>query len=294
MDKTPDIQLAYIEPMMPTLVNRPPKGDSWFHEIKYDGYRTQIVLAGDQARAYTRRGHDWTTRYQILVDEARKLFGRDVHIDGELIVQDETGKPDFGKLRSSIMRGGDQLILYAFDLLSLDGEDLRRRPCEERRALLGELFADVEPTCPLQMSESYEGSAAEFFAAADQMGLEGIVSKRRDSIYESGRTTDWLKAKTFAVSEFTIVGYDRSPGSAATLLVASEHAGKLRYAGRVMVTLSGKKREALWQSLEAREIAAPPIAELKKKDAVWVRPELTARVRHLRGEEMLRHATMVG
>jgi DNA ligase D-like protein (predicted ligase) len=280
--------------MMPTLVDKPPEGDRWFHEIKYDGYRTQIVLAGSQARAYTRRGHDWTDKYWRLVDAARELFGRDVHIDGEVIVQDSTGKPDFGNLRSSIMSGGDHLILYVFDLLSLDGQDLRRRRCQDRRALLADLFENVEPSCPLQMSESYEGSGAEFFAAADQMGLEGIVSKLRDSTYQSGRTSDWLKTKTFAVSEFVIVGYDRSPGSAATLLVASEIAGKLRYAGRVMVTLSGKKREKLWAALEDREVEKPAIADMKKRDAVWVLPGLTAKVRHLRGEEMLRHATMVG
>jgi ATP-dependent DNA ligase len=96
------------------------------------------------------------------------------------------------------------------------------------------------------------------------------------------------------VSEFTIVGYDRSPGSAATLLLAAEIAGKLRYAGRVMVTLSGKKREKLWEALEARQIAKPVIPELKKKGGTWVRPGLKARARPLRGEEMLRHATMIG
>ncbi|HWK65414.1 MAG TPA: non-homologous end-joining DNA ligase [Rhizobiaceae bacterium] len=286
--------LAYIEPMMPTLVDKPPEGDRWFHEIKYDGYRTQIILSGDQARAYTRRGHDWTDKYWRLVDAARELFGRDIHIDGEVIVQDSAGKPDFGNLRSSIMSGGDHLILYVFDLLSLEGQDLRRRRCLDRRSLLADLFEGVSPTCPLQMSESYEGSGSELFAAADQMGLEGIVSKLRDSTYQSGRTSDWLKTKTFAVSEFTIVGYDRTPGSAATLLVAAEIAGKLRYAGRVMVTLSGKKREKLWESLAAREIERPAIPELKKKGAVWVRPGLKAKVRHLRGEDMLRHATMVG
>jgi ATP-dependent DNA ligase len=180
------------------------------------------------------------------------------------------------------------------DLLFLHGKDLRRWRCHDRRSMLANLFENVEPSCPLQMSDSYEGSGAEFVAAADQMGLEGILSKRRDSTYQSGRTTDWLKIKTFAVSEFVIVGYDRSPGSAATLLVAAEIAGKLRYAGRVMVTLSGKKREKLWAALEEREVEKPAIPDMKKRDAVWVLPGLTAKVRHLRGEEMLRHATMVG
>jgi ATP-dependent DNA ligase len=120
-----------------------------------------------------------------------------------------------------------------------------------------------------------------------------MVSKRRSSFYRSGRTTDWVKVKTFTVGEFTIVGYDRSPGKAATLLVAAEEGGKLRYAGRVMVTLSGKAREALWERLEKCRIDAPLLPELKRKDAEWVEPGLKAKVRHLRGEETLRHATMV-
>jgi DNA ligase D-like protein (predicted ligase) len=285
--------LSYIEPMLATLVDKPPKGDQWFHEIKYDGYRSQIVTAGREVRVYTRNGYDWTKKYRQIADAAVELIGRNVRIDGENIVQDAAGKPDFQSLRRHITLGGHRLIFYAFDLLTMDGRDLRRRPCQERRLLLAELLAGVSPADPIQISETYEGSGEEFFAAVEKLGLEGMVSKRRSSFYRSGRTTDWVKTKTFTVGEFEIIGYDRSSGKAATLLVAREEDGRLRYAGRVMVTTGGKAREALWGRLEKSIVDAPPLPELKRKDATWVKPGLKVKVRHLRGEETLRHATML-
>jgi DNA ligase D-like protein (predicted ligase) len=285
--------LAFIEPMDPTLVDKPPEGDQWFHEIKYDGYRSQIAIAGREVCVYTRNGYDWTKKYRLIADAARDLVGRDVRIDGEIIVQDEAGRPDFHTLRRSITVAGDRLVFYAFDLLSLDSEDLRGRPCEERRAMLAALLASVTPADPIHFSQAFEGSGEEFYEAIDKLGLEGMVSKRRSSVYRSGRTTDWVKTKTFTVGEFTIVGYDRSSGKAATLLVAREAAGRLHYAGRVMVTTGGKAREALWERLEKRIVDVPPLPELKRKDATWVKPGLKTKVRHLRGEETLRHATMV-
>lgn len=159
--------------------------------------------------------------------------------------------------------------------------------------MLETLLAATRPADPIHFSQAFEGSGEEFYEAIDKLGLEGMVSKRRSSFYRSGKTTDWLKTKTFTVGEFTIIGYDRSLGKAATLLVAREEAGKLRYAGRVMVTTGGKAREALWQRLEKRTVSAPALPELKRKDATWVKPGLKAKVRHLRGEETLRHATMV-
>lgn len=289
----PDPRLAFVEPMVPSLVAKPPKGDQWFHEIKYDGYRSQIAIAGRQVRVYTRNGYDWTKQYRDIADAALDLVGRDARIDGEIIVQDEAGKPDFHSLRYSIASAGHLLVFYAFDLLSLSGEDLRRRPCEERRVMLETLLASARPADPIHFSQTFEGSGEDFFAAIDNLGLEGMVSKKRSSFYRSGRTTDWVKTKTFTVGEFEIIGYDRSSGKAATLLVARQEAGRLHYAGRVMVTLAGKARDALWARLEARTVPDPPFPGLKKRDATWVRPGLKAKVRHLRGEETLRHATMV-
>jgi bifunctional non-homologous end joining protein LigD len=286
--------LPFIEPMMPTLVERPPEGEQWLHEIKYDGYRTQIVISGDQARAYTRNGYDWTKKYQRIIDAARQL-GRDCHLEGEMIVQDANGRPDFNALRGDIESGaGGRLILYCFDLLSLDGQDLRSASCEERRAQLGELIGEADPEQPIHFSQQHEGSGAEFVAAIEKMDLEGIVSKKRGSRYRSGYTRDWLKIKTFVEREYLVVGYDATPGGARSLLLAAEEDGKLRYAGRAMVTVRGAKREAIWGELEQHRSDRSALPELKGKATEWFDPLVQVRVRHLRGEEMLRHATLLG
>lgn len=286
---------GFVEPMMPTLVEKPPEGPDWLHEIKYDGYRTQIVIAGKTGRAFTRRGLDWTKKYQRIVDAAREL-GRDCHLEGEIIVQDAAGRPDFNALRSDIERGaGGRLILYAFDLLSLDGEDLRARACEARRALLSDLLGSPAASFPIHFSEAHSGPGQAFFSAIERMNLEGMVSKKRNSPYRSGYTKAWLKVKTFLESEFVVVGYDTTPGGVRSLLVAREVNGQLSYAGRVMVTLRGPKREAIWMQLEEHRTDRPPLPELQHGPEVeWFTPGVHVPVRHLRGEETLRHATLLG
>lgn len=286
--------VGFVEPMMPKLVQKPPEGDEWTHEIKYDGYRTQIVIAGDRARAFTRRGNDWTAKYGPVIGAALRL-GRDCHIEGEIIVQDATGRPDFNVLRGEIEVGSsDRLILYAFDLLSVDGRDLRSAPCEERRAALSSLLGEPMPADRIHYSQEHSGSGAEFLAAVEKLDLEGIVSKKRNSRYRSGYTGDWQKTKTFVEREYVVVGYDATPGGARSLLVATWDGGVLRYAGRAMVTIRGPKREALWECLEEHRTGRPPLPDLARKATEWFEPRVSIRVRHLRGEETLRHATLVG
>jgi bifunctional non-homologous end joining protein LigD len=280
--------------MMPTLVDKPPEGDDWIHEIKYDGYRTQVVVAGKRAAAYTRHGYDWTSKYQRIVEAARQI-GRDCHLEGELIVQDTAGRPDFNALRSDIESGaGGRLVLYAFDLLALDGQDLRTERCSERRATLSDLLGDSPAARPIQFSQAHEGSGAEFFSAVEKMDLEGIVSKKGGSRYRSGYTRDWLKTKAFAEREYLVLGYDAKPGGVRSLLLAEEQHNQLRYVGRAMVTIRGPKREAIWQRLERHRTLSPAISELEGKATEWFEPVVSVRVRHLRGEEMLRHATLLG
>lgn len=289
-----DPGLAFVEPMLATLVDKPPAGESWSHEIKYDGYRTQIAVSGGEVRVYTRKGYDWTKQYRQIADGALELLeGRSARIDGEIIVQDASGRPDFHALRSSITSAEHRLVFKAFDLIALDGRDLRRHPCSERRALLAEILTGVRPSDPIQLSEDFGGSPSEFLTAAEAMGLEGIVSKRRASSYQSGRSRDWLKIKTFTIGEFVVIGYERPGNAPATLLVASELDGELNYAGRVMNTLGGRARDAFWTRLEARHVASPAVHGIKRKGVQWVRPGIRVKVRHLRGEENLRHATMV-
>src|SRR6218665_811923 len=127
---------AFVETMQPTLVDEPPAGSGWLHEIKYDGYRTQLAIAGGQVRAYTRNGHHWTAKYGPIVEDAARLECRSALIDGEVVVQDDAGVTDFGQLRRAMTAEPHRLAFFAFDLLHLDGEDLRQQPLEERRAKL--------------------------------------------------------------------------------------------------------------------------------------------------------------
>lgn len=279
----------FIPPCIPTLVDKPPEGDAWAHEIKYDGYRTQIHLTGGHAVAYTRNGHDWSKKYAPVLVAARALIKRDAILDGEMVVQDETGRSDFKKLATAIRWESASLVFYAFDLLGLDGNDLRRERCGDRRAWLHGLVGDPRPTSPIQFSQSFEGSGAEFFAAVENMDLEGIVSKRKASIYRSGDSKDWLKTKAYITGEFVVIGYERKKGAAPSLLLAD---ADLRYVGRAIPAIAGKQRDELWQALEfltTNRFAAPVGSS---KGAVPVQPVLRVRAKHLRGEEKLRHATV--
>lgn len=285
---------AFIPPCIPTLVDRPPDGDRWTHEIKYDGYRTQIHLAGGHARAFTRNGHDWSMKYAAVLAASRELITRDAILDGEMVVQDESGRSSFKKLASAIRWEGSSLVFYAFDLLGLDGNDLTKQRCEDRRLRLHELVGDPRPTCAVQFSQAFEGSGAEFFAAVEKMDLEGIVSKRRASIYRSGPSLDWVKTKTYITGEFTVIGYERKRGAAPSLLLAEETDAVMRYVGRAIPAIPQSQRDELWQALEFLhgDRFAVPIGS-GNKAAVPVQPVLKVMVKHLRGEEKLRHATVV-
>jgi DNA ligase D-like protein (predicted ligase) len=289
-----DQRRSFIPPCIPTLVDKPPEGDRWTHEIKYDGYRTQIHLAGGHARAFTRNGHDWSMKYAAVLAAAREMITRDAIVDGEMVVQDESGRSSFKKLASAIRWEGSSLVFYAFDLLALDGNDLRKQRCEDRRQRLHEMMGDPRPTCPLQFSQAFEGSGAEFFAAVEKMDLEGIVSKRRASIYRSGPSLDWVKTKTYITGEFTVIGYERKRGAAPSLLLAEETDTSMRYVGRAIPAIAQAQRDELWQALEFLHTShfATPIGA-GNKAAVPVHPVLKVMAKHLKGEEKLRHATVV-
>ncbi len=181
----------FIEPCLPSLATKPPSGPEWIHEIKHDGYRLMICRNTAGMRLLTRRGYDWTARFPAIASAASVLRAKSFLIDGEAVCCDDKGIAVFDKLRQR--RNEWSVFLVAFDLLELNGRDLRREPIEIRKAGLARLLRNAEPG--LQLSEHIEHEAAIVFEHACKLGLEGIVSKRRGSRYQSGRSSLWLKIK---------------------------------------------------------------------------------------------------
>ena len=181
---------AFIPFCLPSVSQRPPRGPGWAHELKHDGYRQQIHVRDGRVRLYTMNGGDWTSRYPIIVAEASRLDGSAI-IDAEVVCAGEDGVPDFERLHD---RTNDHIaIACAFDLLMLNGEDLRRKPFAERKAALRKLLRRSRDG--IQYVEHTEGDGEEMFQAACKLGLEGIVSKRIDAPYRSGPARSWLKIR---------------------------------------------------------------------------------------------------
>ncbi|RUX96132.1 MULTISPECIES: ATP-dependent DNA ligase [unclassified Mesorhizobium] len=278
------MRLKFIEPLLPTLVEKPPEGDGWIHEVKFDGYRSQIIIDHD-VRIFTRNGLNWTTKYRSLVGAAKRLGVENAIIDGEIVVLNEAGLSDFGALRRAITRREQDLYFVAFDLLHLNGHDLRAMALEDRREILEGI---IEPGEHIQFSQAMPGEAKALFGLIDEAGIEGMVSKRRDSQYRSGRSTNWLKIKSYAVDEFELLGVEREAGKPAFALMADRATG--RYVGSAFINSRGAIRDRLWKRVQ--EHAGPPPKGMKRPATQWVKPGLIGRVKHLRGEEDLRHASL--
>ncbi|MER9211634.1 ATP-dependent DNA ligase [Mesorhizobium sp. M0663] len=271
---------------MPTLVAKPPQGGGWSHEVKFDGYRSQIIIDAGRARIFTRRGLDWTPKYRDLAAAAKEMDVQNAIIDGEIIVLNENGLSDFAELRKAITRRQHDLYFVAFDLLHLNGHDLREMALEERREMLDGV---IEAGGRIQFSEALPGEANAIYHLVDKAGLEGMVSKRIDSKYVSGPTTNWLKTKCYTIDEYELLGVERERGKPAFALMAEP--GTRKYVGSAFVSVNREMRERLWKRVQ--EHTGPPPKNMPKRPATqWVKPGIKARVKHLRGEEDLRHASL--
>ena len=197
---------GFGDPCLPTPVGVAPSGPEWVHEIKHDGYRLMVRRIAASVRIRTRRGYDWTKRFPRIVEAARKLRASSFVLDGEGVVLGKDGKSDFARLHS---RSHDDAVqLLGFDLLELDGADLRREPLERRKAALAKLLRRSHDG--MQLVEHIEAvDGATVFAHACKLGLEGIVSKRRDARYQHGRSRAWLKVKNPASPAMTRVWEER-------------------------------------------------------------------------------------
>jgi bifunctional non-homologous end joining protein LigD len=178
---------GFIEPILAEQVDRPPRGERWLHEIKFDGYRAQLHLISEDRKVFTRRGVDWTRRFKKIADDAYLINASSAIIDGEIVVPGEGGKKDFAVLQKSLRGNARNLVMIAFDLLYLDNVDLRNRPLTERKALLKKLIAGTR----IEFSESFDMNGAELYRRSCEGGLEGVVSKIADSPYQSGRHDIW-------------------------------------------------------------------------------------------------------
>ncbi|TPI27689.1 ATP-dependent DNA ligase [Mesorhizobium sp. B3-2-1] len=279
------MRLKFIEPLMPTLVEKPPEGEGWIHEVKFDGYRSQMIKDVGGVRIFTRRGLDWTAKYRDLAKAADELEVESAIIDGEIIVLDDAGLSDFGALRKAITRRQHDLYFVAFDLLHVNGHDLRDMPLEDRREILSEMIPEGQR---IQFSQALPGEASAIFHLIDEAGMEGMVSKRKDSKYRSGPSTNWLKAKCYTVEEYALLGVEREPGKPAFALMADRQTGQ--YVGSAFINSSRAIRERLWKRVQ--EHAGPAPKGMKRPATQWVKPGIIGRVKHLRGEEDLRHASL--
>ena len=187
---------GFIAPCLPTKTDKLPSGGLWLHEIKHDGFRVIARKDGDRIRLYSRPGNDFTRRFPLIVEALTRLRSRSCIIDGEAVCCDDNGLPSFDRIR--YRRYDASVFLYAFDLIELNGDDLRRDPLQVRKATLASILAKARPG--IRFNEHIEGDGPTVFAHACKMGLEGIVSKRKDSAYRSGRSPDWLKMKNPAAA----------------------------------------------------------------------------------------------
>lgn len=291
-----------IEPCLALLRSTPPDHGGWAFEVKWDGYRLATHIERSRVRIITRGGHDWTHRFPMIAAAARELSVHTAILDGEAVVLREDGTSDFGALQRSLGgRGGKaasaEAILMAFDLLYLDGHDLTRFDLAFRRQLLEDLVP-AGGGGAIRLSEEVEAGGADLLRHACAMGLEGIIAKKREQPYCSGRTGDWLKIKCVQSESFMIVGYERSSVARAglgSLLLAGRRGKGWEYVGSVGTGFSHKVATTLRQELDSLLIQNP-VVPLKGRNYVFTEPKLIAEI-EFRGwtrDGHLRHPSYKG
>src|ERR1700686_83557 len=245
---------AFLPPSLASLTDRPPSGPKWVHEIKYDGYRMQARVDGLNIRLLTRNSHDWTERFRSVATALKELKIGSGLLDGEIVVEDANGVSSFNDLLADLKAGRqDRFRYHVFDILYCDGFDLTQATLVDRKAQLQQLFSRLPASSAIRFSEHLEQDGPTMFEHARRLGLEGIVSKRKDLPYRPGRGEHWLKSKCVERQEFVILGY--VPSTAASGSVGSIPLGyyddeKLIYAGRVGTGWSAGPARTLPQQIE--------------------------------------------
>ena len=293
---------AFVEAQLATLVKDPPKGPHWVHEIKYDGYRMLCRIENGDTQMISRNEKDWTAKFPSVAQALSRLPVESAWIDGEVVVVDTKGRSSFQALQNALSGDSRALTFFAFDLMYLNGVDLRGVALVERKKLLKELLEDAPAT--IRYSEHFSAPGPDFLEKVCGLGLEGMVSKRGDLAYQAGRGPAWQKTKCAQRQEMVIGGYTDPEGSreafGALLLGVYEADGSLSYSGKVGTGFNAATLASVYKALKPLVQKEPPFhnpprgAEARR--AHWVKPELVAEVAFTEWTEdgTLRHPSFQG
>ena len=295
---------GFVEPCLALLVEKPPAGDGWLHEIKFDGYRLMVAIDGKSIRLLTRSGLDWTDRFPGIAEAFEDFPAKSALIDGEAIIEDENGVSSFSALQEALSerKTASAAVFFAFDLLYLDGHSLRESALDDRKDVLAKLLSSNRHPS-LRYSDHVVGSGQSMYDHACRLGLEGIISKRRDAPYRSGRQGEWAKSKCINREEFVVAGYTPSTATRnaiGSLALGIYDAGRFIYAGRTGTGFTQRSAQSLYKELQPLRIQRSPFANAlsseERRTLVFVEPRLVAEV-EFRGwthDKRLRQAAFKG
>jgi bifunctional non-homologous end joining protein LigD len=295
---------AFVPPSLATLREQAPNGPNWLHEVKFDGYRIQARLDHGAVRLLTRKGLDWTEKFPNVADALAALPATTALIDGEIVIEDEQGISSFSGLQAALKNGErERFVYYVFDLLHRDGRDLAGEPLTERKRELAALLGSARRNGPIRYSEHFATDGSQVLARACDLHLEGIVSKRADAPYSSGRSENFIKTKCANAQEFVVGGFVPSTvlaGAIGSLVVGYQEQGKLVYAGRMGTGYTHEIAADLYRRLHPLEIAKPAFDRMpateRRRDTHWVEPKLVieAQFRGWTADGLVRQAAFKG
>jgi bifunctional non-homologous end joining protein LigD len=291
-----------LSPQLATLMDTPPEGE-WLYEIKFDGYRIMTRILDGEVRMITRNGHDWTERLPLQAKAISELNLGDGWLDGEMVVLNDAGLPDFQALQNAFDIGRSKdIVYYLFDVPFLNGEDLREKPVEDRRAALKKLLGKQKKGL-LRFSDAFSASHRDIIESACLLSLEGVIGKRAGSVYQSRRSPDWIKLKCKLRQEFVIVGFTKPQGTrsgfGALLLAVNEEGAGLVYAGRVGTGFNQKTLAELFQKMQPLEQDASPLGKkltsAQGRGVHWIKPTLVGEVEfgEWTREGIIRHSAFI-
>lgn len=283
---------GFIEPALASSIERVPGGARWIHEIKFDGYRIQLHIHDSQVKVFTRRGNDWTKRFRKIAADASGIAVGSAIIDGEVVVPSANGVSDFSVLQNELKGRSTKIVLVAFDLLCLNGHDMRMLPLLARKAALKQI---IDGTA-VQFSDSFEINGREMYQHACRLGLEGVVSKVRDSAYVSGRGNIWVKKTCQQRETLTIAGFALDGEKWDGIYLARRKGKDLIYAGKVDHGFDKKSAADLRKRLTPLIRKTQPYTKRIAHRGIWVEPQLLAEIeyRAKSAEGKVRHPFFLG